>query len=246
MTEPIIDIIDAEVGFGGPPVLRDFNLKIDKAETVIVLGASGSGKSTMLSLILGLIHPLKGQVFVGGDRVDGQREADLYPIRQKIGMVFQHGALFDSETVATNVGFRILRTPFHEPEYFASEVSEKLAFVGLSEYGERLPGELSGGQRKRVAIARAMVGNPEIMLYDEPTTGLDPITARKVLSVLTRVKEELGTTSIVVTHELHYAWHVGDRVVLIRDGTVAFDGTPDQFRDSTDPYIVEFRSMEAN
>lgn len=233
-----------DVGFGGPLVLADFSLDFKKSETVVVLGESGSGKSTMLSLILGLIQPQKGEVHVLGHRVDGQRERNLYPLRQQIGMVFQYGALFDSETVANNVGFRIRRTPELGEDDFEHEVSEKLNFVGLPDYRDRLPGELSGGQKKRVAIARAMVGNPAIMLYDEPTTGLDPITAKMVLEVLKRIKEELGTTSIVVTHELHYAYYIADRVVLIRQGKVHFDGTTDEFRNADDPYVLEFRSME--
>lgn len=239
-----ISLRHCDVGFGGPLVLQDFSLDICKSETVIVLGESGSGKSTMLSLILGLIQPLKGEVHVLGQRVDGRRERDLYPLRQQIGMVFQYGALFDSETVEANVGFRLKRSPEFSQADIEREVVEKLDFVGLPEMRQRLPGQLSGGQKKRVAIARAMVGNPAIMLYDEPTTGLDPITAKRVLEVLKRIKEELGTTSIVVTHELHYAYYIADRVILIQKGRIVFDGSTDAFRQSSDPYILEFRSME--
>lgn len=241
--EPVIALDDVRVSYGAEPVLDDFSFAVRGGETVVVFGESGSGKSTVLMLILGLLHPDAGRVEVVGQQISGQKESALYPIRRRIGMVFQHGALFDSETVERNIGFRMLQTPDPDYQAYRREVAEKLAFVGLSDYGDRFPGELSGGQRKRVAIARAMVGNPEIMLYDEPTTGLDPITARKVLDVMRRVKTELGTTSVVVTHELHYAYTIADRVVLIRDGWVVFDGTPEMFRASDDPFIREFRSM---
>ncbi|XP_060084888.1 ATP-dependent 6-phosphofructokinase 1-like [Ylistrum balloti] len=222
---------------------------------LMVAGRVGAGYASELGTMvvteqisalraLGLIQPLKGSIHVLGERIDGRKERALYPIRKDIGMVFQHGALFDSETVEANVGFRLTRTPNIDHNIIEHEVQEKLSFVDLPEYRNRFPGELSGGQKKRVAIARAMVGNPTIMLYDEPTTGLDPITARKVLTVIKRIKEELGTTSLVVTHELHYAYYIADRVILIRDGSIFFDGTTQAFRQSKDPYIVDFRSLE--
>ncbi|RMF12853.1 MAG: ATP-binding cassette domain-containing protein [Candidatus Dadabacteria bacterium] len=245
MTAVDIDLRNVEIGFGGPPVLHEFNLSVPSSQTLVVLGESGSGKSTMLGAILGLIRPQRGEVEVFGERVDALSERQLHPVRARIGMVFQYGALFDSETVAENVGFRIRQQPRFDAARFEREVQEKLEFVGLAEFRDRLPGELSGGQKKRVAIARALVGDPALMLYDEPTTGLDPITARKVLEVIRRIREEFGTTSIVVTHELHYAYYIADRVILIRNGRVVFDGTPEAFRAADDPYIVEFRSMEA-
>lgn len=241
-----IAVDDVAVHFNGPWVLDGVSLHVRPGETVVILGESGSGKSTLLSLILGLIHPLRGSVHVLGAQVSHRHERQLYPIRDRIGMVFQHGALFDSETVANNVGYRLRRNA--DPARRASferEVHEKLDFVGLGEFAGRLPGELSGGQRKRVAIARAMVGDPPILLYDEPTTGLDPITARRLIEVIQRIRRERGTTSVIVTHELHYAYGVADRVVLIRDGRVYFEGTSAEFRSSDDPYIVDFRSMEA-
>lgn len=241
---PEVDVRGVTLSFGRSPVLDNLTLAVTEAQTLVVLGESGSGKSTLLSLILGLLHPEKGEVYVRGVKISGQHERVIYPVRKQIGMVFQHGALFDSETVKVNIGFRLLREPNPDMAAVEREVAEKLAFVGLDGYGERYPSELSGGQKKRVAIARAMVGNPAIMLYDEPTTGLDPITARKVLEVIERIKQELGTTSIVVTHELHYAYSIADRVVLIRNGRIYFDGTATEFRTSTDPYVVEFRSME--
>lgn len=241
---PAIEIRDARVRFGGPWVLDGVSLELKHGETLVVFGESGSGKSTLLSLILGLLHPEGGEVKVFGERVSHRHERELYPLRRRIGMVFQHGALFDSETVAANVGFRLIRAGV-DKEAVAAEVREKLAFVGLGGYEDRLPGQLSGGQRKRVAIARAMVGNPPVMLYDEPTTGLDPITARKLIEVIQRIRRELGTASIIVTHELHYAYGVADRVVLIRDGKIYFEGSAAEFRASQDPYIAEFRDTEA-
>jgi phospholipid/cholesterol/gamma-HCH transport system ATP-binding protein len=241
---PVIEIENARVRFGGPWVLDGVSLTLGHGETLVVFGESGSGKSTLLSLILGLLHPEGGGVRVLGEQVSHRHERELYPLRRRIGMVFQHGALFDSETVATNVGFRLIRAGMARSDVEA-EVREKLAFVGLDGYEERLPGQLSGGQRKRVAIARAMVGNPPVMLYDEPTTGLDPITARKLIEVIQRIRRELGTASIIVTHELHYAYGVADRVILIRDGKIYFEGSAAEFRASRDPYIAEFRDTEA-
>lgn len=242
----VIRLRDVHVAFeAGEPVLEGFDFAARSGETVIILGESGSGKSTLLSLVLGLIHPSQGRVEVFGQRVSQRRERELYALRQHIGMVFQHSALFDSETVKTNVGFRMLQDPDRSRDDFDRECKEKLEFVGLAGFEDRMPGELSGGQRKRVAIARALVGDPALMLYDEPTTGLDPITARRILDVIKRVKSELGTTSLVVTHELHYAYAVADRVALIRRGEIIFDGTADEFRSSDDPYITDFRSMEA-
>lgn len=241
---PAIEVRDVRVRFGGPWVLDGVSLTLEHGETLVVFGESGSGKSTLLSLILGLLHPEGGEVKVFGERVSHRHERELYPLRRRIGMVFQHGALFDSETVAANVGFRLIRAGVDKAAV-AAEVREKLAFVGLEGYEDRLPGQLSGGQRKRVAIARAMVGNPPVMLYDEPTTGLDPITARRLIEVIQRIRRELGTASIIVTHELHYAYGVADRVLLIRDGSVYFEGSAAEFRASRDPYIAEFRDTEA-
>jgi len=238
-----IEFNNVTLAFNGPPVLDALSLRIDAGETVVIFGESGSGKSTMLMLALGLLHPNQGDVCVFGERVSGRSERRLRKLRERIGIVFQHGALFDSETVYDNVGFRLRQKTGVSADALDREVQEKLSFVGLDDYAHRYPGELSGGQRKRVAIARALVGDPEIILYDEPTTGLDPITARKVLDVLRRIRNELGTTSVVVTHELHYAYSVARRVVLLRNGGIGFDDTPAAFRASTDPYIMEFRSM---
>jgi len=211
-------------------------------ETLVILGESGTGKSTILHLILGLIKPQEGKVTVFGEDLLPLQERALYPLRKRIGMVFQHGALFDSLTVEENLAFRLRNDPDHREDKVLKEVEEKLQFVGLWEFRKRYPRELSGGQKKRVAIARALVGNPELLLYDEPTTGLDPLTAGRIIEVMERVKEIYGTPSIVVTHELPYAYRLADRVLLLREGAVHFSGGVEEFRSSRDNYIVHYRS----
>lgn len=228
------------------PVLKDFSLKVCKGENLVVLGESGSGKSTLLYLILGLVHPQKGEVRVFGTRVSGERERHLYPIRQRIGMVFQHGALFDSLTVEGNLLFPLRHRADLSEEEKRAEVEEKLRFVGLSEFARRYPNALSGGQRKRVAIARALMGNPELILYDEPTTGLDPLTAQRIIEVILRIKREYATTAIIVTHELSYAYLVADRVIMVREGELYYNGGVEEFRDSQDPYLKTYRSLASS
>jgi phospholipid/cholesterol/gamma-HCH transport system ATP-binding protein len=223
-------------------VLRDLSLKVFKGENLVVLGESGSGKSTLLYLILGLVQPLSGIIRVFGETLTGKKERHLYPIRRRIGMVFQHGALFDSMTVAENLLFPLRKREDLSPEEKRDEVLEKLEFVGLADFMNRYPRELSGGQRKRIAIARALIGNPELILYDEPTTGLDPITARMILEVIEKIRERYATTAIIVTHELVYAYEIADRVVMVREGQIYYNGRVEEFRRSPDPYLRDFRS----
>jgi phospholipid/cholesterol/gamma-HCH transport system ATP-binding protein len=225
------------------PILLDFSLKVSPGENLVVLGESGSGKSTLLYLILGLVQPLSGTVRVFGEIMSGKKERFFYPIRRRIGMVFQQGALFDSMTVAENLLFPLRNRDNLSPEEKLAEVREKLEFVGLGSFMNRYPRELSGGQRKRVAIARALMGNPELILYDEPTTGLDPITAGMILEVIQRIRERYATTAIIVTHELAYAYEIADRVVMVREGRIYYNGGVEEFRRSPDPYLKNYRSM---
>jgi phospholipid/cholesterol/gamma-HCH transport system ATP-binding protein len=229
----------------------------------LVLGASGAGKSTILRLILGLLRPDGGRIFINGTRVDELSEAELMPVRAQLGMVFQEGALFDSFTVRENVGYRLYEETNQPLNDVDARVREVLGFVGLEEYGDRLPSELSGGQRRRVAIARALTSRPRILLYDEPTTGLDPITALTIDEEIVKLRDLEGVSSIVVTHQLRDAFFIatheaqkadGDVVyrpvspervqytefIMLRDGHIAFEGTAEELRASTDPYLKAF------
>ncbi len=192
----------------------------------IILGASGAGKSTILRLILGLLKPDAGQIWVNGTRVDGLSEQELMPVRADLGMVFQEGALFDSLTVRENVGYRLYEQTRQPIEEIDRRVEEVLGFVGLGEFADRMPSELSGGQRRRVAIARAMTSRPGLLLYDEPTTGLDPITALTVDDEIIKLRDLEHVTSIVVTHQLRDAFHIATHRAVEGQGKVAFETAP--------------------
>ncbi len=231
----------------------------------VILGASGAGKSTILRLILGLLKPDAGRILVQGHRVDQMTEEELMGVRADLGMVFQEGALFDSLTVRENVGYRLYeqkQAPLAEAD---ARVQQVLGFVGLGEYADRMPSELSGGQRRRVAIARALTSRPRVLLYDEPTTGLDPITALTVDDEIIKLRDLEGVSSIVVTHQLRDAFYVatheavrqngdlafepaaGEKMeqsefMMLKDGGVVFEGDAGELRAATDPYLRAFLS----
>jgi len=263
--EPIISFREVELSFDRP-ILQGVSFDLAPGTTKIVLGGSGSGKTTILRLILGLLKPDSGSIHVDGTEVGRLGEEELRPFRLKIGMVFQEGALFDSLTVGENVGYRLAEDgemPEHEIE---ARVREMLGFVGLEKFYVRMPSELSGGQRRRVAFARALIAGPQIMLYDEPTTGLDPITATTITDLIAKVRDLDGVTSILVTHQLRDAFNVartfmakengefvprmigdlstieGTEFMMLRQGVVEFKGTPHELQTSEDPYIREFLS----
>jgi len=253
------------LAFDDKVVLRDVSFTLQPGHTKIILGASGSGKSTILKLILGLLRPDGGEVWVGGSRVDTMSEVELMRVRNRLGMVFQEGALFDSLTVAENVGYKLYEESDLPLDEVARRVEEVLAYVGLSDYLDRMPSELSGGQRRRVAIARAMCFKPPTLLYDEATTGLDPITATTVDQEVVKLRDLESVSSIVVTHQLRDAFFVatheavrrGSRIeivaadaqkseeaefIMLKDGLVGFEGNAADLRASTDPYIRTFLS----
>jgi phospholipid/cholesterol/gamma-HCH transport system ATP-binding protein len=220
---PIILFDDVSLAFDEKEILRDVSFTLQTGHTKIILGASGAGKSTILRLILGLLKPDSGRIFVNGDRVDNMSEDDLMRVRADLGMVFQEGALFDSLTVRENVGYKLFEESHIPLDEVNRRVEEVLGFVRLGEFIDRMPSELSGGQRRRVAIARAMTAKPRILLYDEPTTGLDPITALTIDEEIIKLRDIEGVSSIVVTHQLRDAFYVAEHMALQKNGEVTFD-----------------------
>jgi phospholipid/cholesterol/gamma-HCH transport system ATP-binding protein len=263
--EPIISLRDVHLSFDRP-ILQGVSFDLAPGTTKVILGGSGSGKTTILRLILGLLKPDGGSIHVDGADVGHLAEEDMRPVRLKIGMVFQEGALFDSLTVGENVGYRLVEDGNVSEAEIEARVREMLGFVGLETFYGRMPSELSGGQRRRVAFARALVARPQIMLYDEPTTGLDPITCKTITDLIVKVRDLDGVTSILVTHQLRDAFNVarsfmarengeftpkavedlstleGTEFMMLRQGVVEFKGTPHELQTSEDPYIKEFLS----
>ena len=263
---PVVVFDHVELAFDDKVVLRDLTFTLIKGHTKIILGASGSGKSTALKIITGLLRADSGVVWVNGQRVDELSEDQLMKVRADLGMIFQEGALFDSLTVRENVGYKLYEETNQPLEEVDHRVEEVLGFIGLAEHIEKMPSELSGGQRRRVAIARAMAFKPSIMLYDEATTGLDPITATTVDDEIIKLRDLEKVSSIVVTHQLRDAFYVATHMavrdpsgdvrivpatpgkereaefIMLRDGLIVFEGDADALRASTDPYIQEFLS----
>ena len=232
--------------FGHHTVLKNLSLMIEKGQTLVVIGASGTGKSVLLKHIVGLLRPDHGEVWIDGKRIDELPERDLVDVRTRFGFLFQMGALFDSLTVAENVAFPVVEHT-HKPDAEIKQVvATMLRLVGLPEAGPKMPGELSGGQKKRVALARAIALEPEVILYDEPTTGLDPVRSDVINELILKLKRELKVTSIVVTHDMNSAFKVADRIVMLHEGHVIFDGTPEQIQKSTDPAVQRFVLGEAD
>ena len=232
--------------FGKLLVLNDLTLDVRKGECLVVIGASGTGKSVMLKHMTVLLRPDRGEVFFDGRRIDDLPERQLVPVRKRFGFLFQMGALFDSLTVAENVAFPVVEHTHKPREEVAEIVAEKLRLVGLPEAGAKMPAELSGGQRKRVALARAIALDPEVILYDEPTTGLDPIRSDVINELILKLQRELKVTSIVVTHDMNSAFKVADRVLMLHEGKIVFDGTPDEIKASEEDVVKRFVVGEAD
>ena len=263
---PVIVFDHVQLAFDDKVVLRDVSFTLLKGHTKIILGASGSGKSTALKIITGLLHADSGVVWVNGQRVDELTEKQMMAVRTDLGMTFQEGALFDSLTVRENVGYKLYEETDMPIADVDRRVEEVLGFVGLGEHINKMPSELSGGQRRRVAIARAMAFKPSILLYDEATTGLDPITATTVDDEIIKLRDIERVSSIVVTHQLRDAFYVATHMavrgpdgkvvvksasaekereaefIMLRDGLIIFEGDADALRASTDPYILQFLS----
>ena len=223
--------------FGDNEVLRNVNLTVHKGETLVVIGRSGCGKSVMIKHIVGLIKPDSGKVFVDGEDITHLSEHELYRIRKKFGFLFQGSALLDSLTVGENVGLGLTELSEYPPAEIQRIIHEKLAMVGMSGIENYMPSDLSGGMKKRVGLARAIAMEPEIVMYDEPTTGLDPIMADSINELILHLKSKLNITSIVVTHDMASVRKVADRVAMLHHGEIIFDGTVDDL-DSTENEVV--------
>jgi phospholipid/cholesterol/gamma-HCH transport system ATP-binding protein len=236
----MIKLDDVYKSFGDKKVLEGFSLEVDEGETMVIIGYSGTGKSVAIKHIVGLLFPDRGTVFVDGLEVPELPREQLYELRGKIGYVFQFAALFDSMTVGENVAMalRKMRT-MSEPE-IAERVAESLALVDLPDSELKYPAELSGGMRKRVGIARAIAKRPKYILYDEPTTGLDPVTSAVIDELMIRMREKLGVTSVVITHDMRSAYSVGTRIAMLYEGKVRQVGTVEEIKHTTDPVVRQF------
>ncbi|MGC8552579.1 MAG: ABC transporter ATP-binding protein [Phycisphaerae bacterium] len=226
--------------FGSLVVFNNLSLDIPADETLVVMGPSGVGKSVLLKLIVGLLRPDAGEIYFHGRRIDTLSEGELEPIRKRFGFLFQMGALFDSMTVGENVSFPLRQQGIRSDAHIRDVVHEKLSVVGLEGIEQKMPGDLSGGQRKRVALARAIAMNPEVVLYDEPTTGLDPIRSDVINELILKLKEELKVTGIVVTHDMTSAFKVADHIVMLLDGKIIARGTSDEIRTCKDERVCRF------
>lgn len=225
MSEHVISLVDVHKAFGGNHVLSGVSLEVERGETLALLGASGSGKSVTLKTVNGLVVPDRGEVTVLGARVSRMNEAALAPIRRRVSYLFQGGALFDSMNVFGNVAFPILEHERPDDDALRARVADLLAMVQLDGVEELMPAELSGGMRKRVAVARALALRPEIILYDEPTTGLDPVTGEAIAELICDLDRRLGVTSVVVTHDIPLVRRVAQRVVFLHQGRLVFSGS---------------------
>ncbi|MBI4465466.1 MAG: ATP-binding cassette domain-containing protein [Acidobacteria bacterium] len=261
---PAVEFDRVTLRFEGKVVLRELSFALESGETKVILGATGSGKSVLLKLTMGLLQPNSGRIFVLDREITGLSEEELFPVRQQIGMVFQEGALFDSLTVAENVGYVFERMPQVSPEEAERRVSEALRFVELEHTLELYPSQLSGGMRRRVAIARALVGQPPILLYDSPTAGLDPITASRIMTLVVKQRDVAQISSLLVTHRVQDAFWMANhyydpnqekllpvgrdgarrethtRFLVLREGESAFHGSLAELEAQRDPYLQKF------
>ena len=239
---PVISLRDLSLLFGDHVVLDEISLDVNPGETVCILGGSGAGKSTILRLILGLIRPDGGKILVRGEDVVTASRDDLLHLRRDMGMVFQEAALFDSLTVYDNVAFYLHEHESLPEDEVGLRVHEALEMVDLDpdQVVELLPAELSGGMKKRVGIARSLIHRPSILLYDEPTSGLDPITTRTIDDLILKLQRDLGVSSVIVTHAIRSAFRIGNRVALLFEGRIMFQGSPEEMMDSDDGYVIEF------
>jgi len=236
----MIEIKDVYKSFGDNQVLKGVDLTINKGETAVIIGRSGCGKSVLLKLIMGLLKPDRGKILVNGDDIPSLNDNQLNKVRQKFGMLFQASALFDSMTVDENVGLGLREHTNLSEEQVKEKVKEKLKMVGLSAVEQTKPAELSGGMKKRVGLARAIAMDPEYVLFDEPTTGLDPIMADVINELIIDLRNTLSITSIAVTHDIVSAYKIADRIAMLYEGKIVFVGTPEEVKNTDNPVVRQF------
>ncbi len=236
----MIEVRDLRKSFGAQTVLDGISFRIERGESVAIIGRSGCGKSVLLKNIIGLMKPDAGEVLIDGENIVRMNERQLFRVRLKFGMVFQSSALFDSMTVAENVGFALRRNRLMGEAEIAKRVAHALEVVDLPGTENKNPAELSGGMRKRVGLARAIIYEPQIVLYDEPTTGLDPIVSDNIDNLMLRVRDHLKVTTVVVTHDMRTARRVGQHVIMLHRGKVHANGSPEQIFNCTDPIVRQF------
>jgi len=240
MNDSIVQLADVYKRFGEEKVLTGLNLSVPRGETLVIMGRSGAGKSVILKHMVGLMRPDRGRVYFDGTRLDTLKRAELQQVRKRMGMLFQGAALFDSMTVAENVSLGLRKHTRLSESEILEVVKAKLSAVGLSGVEEKTPAELSGGMRKRVGLARAIAMDPEVVLYDEPTTGIDPITADSINNLILDTRRQFGVTSVVVTHDVASALKVGTVISLLVDGRIIFSGSPDEVKSTDNPYVRQF------
>lgn len=236
----MIELIDIHKSFGNKHVLRGVNLKINKGESVVVIGGSGSGKSVLLKHIIGLLKPDKGTVLIDNIDISKLDEKELNEVRKKFGMLFQASALFDSMQVWENVGFGLRQHTKLTDDEIKGIAIEKLKMVGLVGVEDIMPSELSGGMRKRVGLARAIAMEPKILLYDEPTTGIDPILADAINDLIVEMRKKINVTSVAITHDMKSAYKIADRIAMLYNGLIIGVGTPDEIKNTSDAVIKQF------
>jgi phospholipid/cholesterol/gamma-HCH transport system ATP-binding protein len=236
----LIEFHGVKKAFGEKVVYSDLNLTIERGESLTIIGGSGQGKSVMLKLLIGLLKVDGGEIHFDGRSIAALPEKEYSDVRRRIGMLFQGAALFDSLTVRENVAYGLREHLRMNEREINERVAESLTSVGLPGIEEMSPSDLSGGMKKRVGLARAIAVRPEVLLYDEPTTGLDPINTTRINRLIMRLKEQLHVTTVVVTHDMHSAFLVSDRMAMIHQGSAVFVGTPDEIRTSTDPRVKDF------
>jgi len=238
--DTLIMVRDLCKSFGSNHVLQGLNLEVNRGEDIVVIGGSGTGKSVLIKCIIGLLKPDRGTIYIDGEEITYYNEAKLNEIRKKFGMLFQFGALFDSMPVWENVGFGLKQHTNLKDDEIRDIVAEKLAMVGLKGVEYLMPSELSGGMKKRVSLARAIAMEPEILLYDEPTTGLDPIMADVINELIIQLREKLRVTSMAITHDMKSAYKIGDRIAMLYKGKIIEVGTPDEIKNSKNEIVQQF------
>ncbi len=241
-TDPVAELTDVHLAFGENEVLKGVSLSLPPRERLVVLGQSGGGKSTLLRLILGILQPTAGSVRFKGLEVTRMGRRRLNKMRQKIGMVYQYSALISSLSVRDNLALPLEELTDKTASEIDGLVMEKLELVGMADTRDKLPSELSGGMRKRIGLARGIIMDPELILYDEPSAGLDPVISSVIDELIISLSEKIGATSIIVTHEMESAFRIGTRMAMLFKGKIIAEGTPDVFKDSSDPVVAQFIS----